>query len=56
MYNHDCFDKQDIIYRRVAAARNGERRARTMLASIKGFWKVWRYGDLYMVIRTKIFR
>ncbi|CAH0719319.1 unnamed protein product, partial [Brenthis ino] len=35
---------------RVAAARNGERRARTMLASIKGFWKVCRYGDLYMVL------
>ncbi|XP_041968943.1 facilitated trehalose transporter Tret1-2 homolog isoform X2 [Aricia agestis] len=35
--------------RRVAAARYGERRA-NMLASIKGFWKVWRYGDLYMVL------
>ncbi|KAJ0172829.1 hypothetical protein K1T71_011968 [Dendrolimus kikuchii] len=27
-----------------------ERRTRTMLASIKGFWKVCRYGDLYMVL------
>lgn len=27
----------------------GERRTRNMLASIKGFWKVCRYGDLYMV-------
>lgn len=31
------------------AARRGERRARTMLASFKGFWKACRYGDLYMV-------
>ncbi|XP_045504949.1 facilitated trehalose transporter Tret1-2 homolog isoform X1 [Colias croceus] len=40
----------EIMRRRVAAARHGERRARTMLASIKGFWKVCRYGDLYMVL------
>ncbi|CAH2208913.1 jg200, partial [Pararge aegeria aegeria] len=33
---------------RVAAARFSGRRARTMLASIKGFWKACRYGDLYM--------
>ncbi|XP_050672922.1 facilitated trehalose transporter Tret1-2 homolog isoform X2 [Leptidea sinapis] len=32
-----------LIKRKVAAAR-------TMLASIKGFWKVYRYGDLYMVL------
>ncbi|KAM3958343.1 trehalose transporter 1-like protein [Aphomia sociella] len=32
------------------AARWSERRARTMFASIKGFWKVCRYGDLYMVL------
>ncbi|KAL0829532.1 hypothetical protein ABMA28_003048 [Loxostege sticticalis] len=32
------------------AARRGERRARTMLASFKGFWKACRYGDLYMVL------
>lgn len=31
------------------AACWGERRARNMLSSIKGFWKVCRYGDLYMV-------
>ncbi|XP_046970633.1 facilitated trehalose transporter Tret1-2 homolog isoform X1 [Vanessa cardui] len=40
----------EMLKRRVAAARYGERRARTMLASIKGFWKVCRYGDLYMVL------
>ncbi|CAH2979458.1 unnamed protein product [Chilo suppressalis] len=33
-----------------AAARWGRRRARTMLASFKGFWKACRYGDLYMVL------
>ncbi|CAK1589357.1 unnamed protein product [Parnassius mnemosyne] len=37
-------------YRRAAAARFGVGRARTMLTSIKGFWKVCRYGDLYMVL------
>lgn len=30
-----------------------ERRTRTMLASIKGFWKVCQYGDLYMVSNTR---
>lgn len=34
----------------VGAACWGERRARNMLTSIKGFWKVCRYGDLYMVL------
>ncbi|CAH0664222.1 unnamed protein product [Spodoptera exigua] len=28
----------------------GDRRARNMFTSIKGFWKVCRYGDLYMVL------
>lgn len=30
----------------------GDRRARNMFTSIKGFWKVCRYGDLYMVTIT----
>ncbi|XP_032522854.2 facilitated trehalose transporter Tret1-2 homolog isoform X1 [Danaus plexippus] len=34
--------------RRAAAVRH--RRTRTMLLNIKGFWKVCRYGDLYMVL------
>ncbi|XP_030040074.1 facilitated trehalose transporter Tret1-2 homolog isoform X2 [Manduca sexta] len=34
----------------VRGAVCGDRRARNMLASIKGFWKVCRYGDLYMVL------
>ncbi|XP_061716800.1 facilitated trehalose transporter Tret1-2 homolog isoform X2 [Cydia pomonella] len=33
-----------------ACAVCGTGRARTMLATIKSCWKVWRYGDLYMVL------
>ncbi|KPJ12123.1 hypothetical protein RR48_01701 [Papilio machaon] len=40
-----------MYFRRFAAARVGQRRARTMLVTIKGFWKVCRYGDLYMYYR-----
>ena len=55
MVDSEGFESEGARCARAAAsgvrgAVCGDRRARNMLASIKGFWKVCRYGDLYMVL------